>query len=221
MGIGFIVSGCSPHKADTVDVIHKSLRDSSILVISDSVSTKFQVEDPSCFEPGHGGFFTYGGDRPCSGDKPRMHGAKLRHDFSVGDPALVVQKHFFTQLTAQVRIANVNEAEGREGASDIPSLVFQFRIFEWRFLISDANWLSKPANDVLVRLQFGAGARLRHRHNEKILWAETCFYRTSERSEGPYRYGDLLAANGRILKELTDHAAQICGEELASKLMAQ
>ena len=53
----------------------------------------------------------------------------------------------------------------------------------------------------------------------RTLRAETCFYRTNERGEGPYRFGDLMANEGAKMKQVMAHAAKECGKELAAKLL--
>jgi hypothetical protein len=118
MGSGLMASGCSSEKINVVNQIQVSVQDSGSLVVDNSVSRKLQVEDPSCFESGHGGFlffFAYAGDRPCSGGKSTRHGAQLGEDFSVDDPTVVVQKYFFSRFSGPKRvfIELMKEVKGR------------------------------------------------------------------------------------------------------------
>jgi len=153
----------------------------------------------------------------------RIRGEKATKDFFLQDPTALVREGFLAELTSKLGPGNlrvVPKPVKREDPSTIgTSLVIDFRTFIFSFGCSGCD--SHEPNNSQMHFGFGVASDVTDVAERRTLWAETCFYRTHERSEGPYRLGDLTANNGAKMKQVIAHAAEECGKELATKLLTE
>jgi len=227
----FLASGCSHERVDVVAEIHKNLQAPSGVTVGRYPPRRLAFDDPVCWSKQGGNFlFSH-----CP-DKSRAIGDQLTREFALQDPTAIVEKRFVDDLTARVGAGNLRvlpmpvETENPSGIGQ--SLVIDFKIFEFYFKSwytpqEDSSFFYRTPeemNDWLknksMHFWFAVRSYVTQISERRILWSETCFYRTNDRRRGPYRRGELLADNGAQMKQIIEHAAEVCGKELAAKLLS-
>jgi len=231
----FLVWGCTHQRVDVVAEIRKNLQGPSGVTVGRYHARRLQFDDPVCMskETAIYGAFLFG---ECV-RKTSAIGDKLTREFALQDPTPLVEKRFVDDLTARVGAGNLRVLP-KPVETDDPSvigqsLVIDFKIFQSYFMMwwtpkEDSSfkwwWTSEEINDLLnnksMHFWFAVRSYVTQVSERRILWSEACFYRTNERGEGPYRHGELLADNGAKMKQIIEHAADVCGKELAAKLLS-
>lgn len=219
--VSFLAWGCSHQGGDVVAEIHKNLQAPSGVTVGRYPATQLLFDDPVCMSqtvpfPFPFGFYE------CSYKKALAIGDKLTQEFALQDPTPLVEKRFVDDLTARVGAGNLRilpKAVEPEEPSTIGSpLVIDFKTFQLSFELLGTEY-GEP-NNAPMHLWFAVRSHITQVSEGRTLWAEVCFYRTNDRGEGPYQHGELLADNGAKMKQIIEHAAEVCGKELAAKLLS-
>ncbi len=220
--VTFLAWGCTHQGVDVVAEIRKNLQAPSGVAVGRYPARRLLFDDPVCTSkpvPFPFPFGTYG----CISKKALAIGDKLTREFALQDPTPLVEKRFVDDLTARVGAGNLKvlpkAVEPEEPSTIGSALVIDFKTFQWSFEILGTKY-GEP-NNAPMHLWFAVRSRATQVSEGRTLWAEACFYRTNERGEGPYRYGELLADNGAKMKQIIEHAADECGKELAAKVLGQ
>lgn len=213
---------CGHHSPNLLKDIREYLAKQSGTVVVRYAPEALYFHDPSC-RGTNLGFFR--GTAGCDVIRTAgAHGSKIALAYAIEAPTPLVQESFLSALKPHIDIQHVQVQSAWTAREDLktskPVIIIDFRVFDWKFHVWDPKADSKPPEEVELTFWFGAKSSIDRVDPEHTLWAETCFVRTNERGEGPYRYGDLLANGGAKVKELTRRAAETCGKELASKLVA-
>ena len=236
--------GCAHKSEDVKAEILKNMNGTSGVVVGHYRPRTLQFDDPSCEEkslPYMGGGGLLGAflhaltsEAPCS----RMNRAlaiRVSLELALQDPTPLVRERFLAELASKLGSGNLRVLPRpvEPEAPDVigPSLVIDFKTFElkfWRFLADDeltfgSFWKPKIKDpiDKPFHFWFGVRSSVTQVAERRTLSAEACFYRTNERGEGPYSFGELLADEGAKLKQVIEHAADECGKELAAKILAE
>lgn len=231
----FLASGCAHERVDVVAEIRKNLQAPSGVTVGRYPPRRLAFDDPVCMSTPSANW-----PRSLFSECIRKRSAigdQLTREFALQDPTPLVEKRFVDDLTDRVGAGNLRVLP-KPVESDDPSvigqsLVIDFKIFEFYFKSwwtpkEDSSfkwwWTPEEINDLLnnksMHFWFAVRSYVTQVSERRILWSETCFYRTNDRRRGPYRRGELLADNGAQMKQIIEHAAEVCGKELAAKLLS-
>src|SRR5947209_6736871 len=219
--LGLVALGCAHKGEDVVTEIRNNLQAPSGVTVGRYPAKRLLFEDPVCMSKETDIYFFFLFSE-CI-DKRSAIGDKLTREFALQDPTSLVEKRFVDNLTSWVGAGNLRilpKAVEPEKPSTIgSSLVIDFKTFELKFWSFGNTGYNEP-NNMTMHFWFAVRSRATQVTEGRTLWAEVCFYRTNDRGEGPYRYGELLADNGAKVKQIIEHAADECGRELATKLLS-
>lgn len=220
--LGLVALGCAHKGEDVVTEIRNNLQAPTGVTVGRYPARRLLFDDPVCMSKEADIYFFWLFSECVK--KRSAIGDKLTREFALQDPTPLVEKRFVDDLTARVGGGNLRvlpKPVETENPSVIgQSLVIDFKIFQSHFI---TWWTPNKINDPNhkpMHFWFAVRSYATQVRERRTLWAEACFYRTNERGEGSYRYGELLADNGAKMKQIIEHAADECGRELATKLLA-
>lgn len=206
-----VVTGCSPKIIQPDKDVINALRNSSVIEFVRYDPAELVVVTPGKAIAGGGGLL--GG--LFSEAMFRSDGRRMTEDYSLVDPAIIVQSEFADSVIKKLGVISIDiieEVHGSSELSDLKSIYDDTMIID--FETKRTMLFYAPTDWQHYRIAYTVKVRMIDLKNLKVIWKSTCAFVDKDKSSS-LTLEELENDSGALLKEKISEAAKHCGVKLA------